>query len=503
MIGTKRAVDLREDLITKPEQYFIKRGEAMALSLFHEMAKRVPAYQDFLKNNNVNPRAIQSIADFSKIPAVSKDNYLRKYPRESLFWDGKLSSKAWVVSTTSGSTGQPFYFFRSAEQDDQYALTAELYLLNNFQIHKYKTLYIDGFAMGAWIGGLFTYQAIRSVAIAGHYPLTIITPGVVRQEIINAIINIGQDFEQVIIGGYPPFIKDIVDEGIRLGINWDKYRIGFVFSAEGFTERFREYIARKCSLKNPLFQTLNHYGTVDLGTMAHETPLSILVRKLTVNNECLWKNIFGGAQIEPTLAQYNPEHFFFEEVNNSLFCSARSGIPLVRYDLKDGGGIISLREMMRIMKANQIELVSEIKKAGVSSRIWNLPFVYVHERKDFVVKLYGANIYPVSFRNVLEKESYSQLTTGRFTLEVTYDKNMIQRLTVHVELKRNKYRSKKFAELLADAFEQGLLANNSEYRSNYREAPEKQPPLVRLWHFEDSLHFHRKGKQAWVKKGTS
>src|SRR3989344_5253736 len=175
---------LLENLLnTKQEAYWIKRGENRALELFRLMSKRVPAYKDFLKKNKINPDLVRNIKDFSKVNPIDKNNYLRFYPLESMCWDGNLKGKRWTIATNSGSTGEPFYFPREAEQDRQYALLAELYLRNNFEIHKKTTLYLDCFAMGAWIGGLFTYEAIRIVAERGKYPLTIYTPGIFKDEI--------------------------------------------------------------------------------------------------------------------------------------------------------------------------------------------------------------------------------------------------------------------------------------------------------------------------------
>ena len=64
--------------------------------------------------------------------------------------------------------------------------------------------------MGAWIGGVFTYEAIRMVAENGKYPLTIYTPGIFKDEIFKAVENLSPKFDQTIIGGYPPFIKNLI-----------------------------------------------------------------------------------------------------------------------------------------------------------------------------------------------------------------------------------------------------------------------------------------------------
>jgi phenylacetate-coenzyme A ligase PaaK-like adenylate-forming protein len=48
-------------------------------------------------------------------------------------------------------------------------------------------------------------------------------------------------------------------------VDWKKYNLRFIFSAEGFSETFRDYVAEVAGLKNAYLDTLNHYGTVDQG----------------------------------------------------------------------------------------------------------------------------------------------------------------------------------------------------------------------------------------------
>jgi phenylacetate-coenzyme A ligase PaaK-like adenylate-forming protein len=67
---SKNPERLLQDLRTKPERYWIKRGEKMALRLFRQMAERVPAYKDFLRKNKVKPEKINTIKDFKLVPPV-------------------------------------------------------------------------------------------------------------------------------------------------------------------------------------------------------------------------------------------------------------------------------------------------------------------------------------------------------------------------------------------------------------------------------------------------
>ena len=177
--------------------------------------------------------------------------------------------------------------------------------------------------MGVWIGGVFTFSALREVANMG-YPLSVMTPGINKLEVIRAIKNIGHEFDQIIIGSYAPFLKDILDDGVEAGIDWNKLPVKFVFSAEAFSEEFRDYLAEKTSI-DPLTDTLNHYGTVDLGTMAHETPYAIMIRRLAYKNKKLFVELFGQDARTPTLAQYDPRLFYFEEFTpGSICCTAKT-----------------------------------------------------------------------------------------------------------------------------------------------------------------------------------
>jgi len=491
---------LEKLLKTKPETYWIEKGRRRALKLFREMAERVPAYKDFLKKNKIDPVQIRSFRDFSKVPIVDKDNYLKKYSLQDLCWDGKFAKSSWDISATSGSTGEPFYFPRTQEQDLQYALIAELYLRTNFSIHKKTTLYVNAFPLGIWIGGLFTYAAIKTVANRGGYNLSIINPGIDKKKIIEVISKFGKDFDQVIIGCYGPFLKDALDDGIRKGVKWKDYNLKFIFSAEGFTEGFRDYIANISGIKNQYLDTLNHYGTVDQGTHSYETPLSILIRKNTVKNKDLFDRVFPVNQKKlPTLTQYDPTIFFFECENKILLCSAYSGIPLFRYNLKDRGGIISFSEIKRKFNESKINLKEEILNGGIQDTIWQLPFVYLYERIDFSVSLYAFQIYPSTVRKALFQSKIQKYCTGKFTMRVDFDKKQNQYFEVNIELKGGKKQTKTFEKYVVKTITNALLKEKSEYRYTYSKNPARVIPRVVFWPYEDPIHFRPGGKQKWVK----
>ena len=497
--GYRNSELLQKRLSSVPEKKWQQRGFERALQQFHAMSRRVPAYKEFLKSQGFSPKSVQTYEDFLRIPAIDKDNYLRKYPKEMLCWDGEFSHGQWVISSTSGSTGQPYYFPRENSQDWQYAVMAEQYLRANFRIQDRSTLYIVAFPMGAWIGGLFTYEALKIVAEHGGYDLSIITPGIHKKEVINAVKQLGKSFDQIIIGAYAPFLKDILDDGVREGIEWNRYKLGFVFSAEAFSEKFRDFVLKSTGTKDALRSTLNHYGTVDLGTMAHETPESIMIRRMLVQKDRLGL-LFPEGDRQPTFAQYNPEMFFFESVNNNLLCTAYSGIPLVRYDLKDYGGTLSRTHVHQALAAHGIDVTARAEKAGIADTLLNLPFVYVYERNDFSVSYYAFLLYPDTVRRALQHDDYAAKITGKFAMQVDYNKEGRQQLHIRVELKYGITATKDFADELLRHLHNCLLNESSEYQETYKMVGPVVKPLIELLAYEDASYFMPGTKQRWVIK---
>ena len=492
-----------EDLCNEKSSYWEKRGEEMAFKLFKDMATRVPAYKKFLIENKVDINKVKTFKDTLFIPPVDKDNYLRKYELSELCWDGVLDKSSWVIASTSGSTGEPFYFPRTNEQDLLYSITAELYLITNFNIDKKSTLYVNAFPMGPWIGGLFTYQAVKHVADRGEYNISIITTSIDKREIIKAVKRFGKMFDQVIIGSYAPFLKDTLEDGSNQGINWKEYDIKFIFSAEGFSESFRDYVLENTGHPGCFERTLNHYGTVDLGTMAYETPLSIKIRRILLKYPKLYRYFFWQNTKLPTLCQYIPEHFYFQKSidNKGLLCSSYSGIPLFRYDLKDSGGIIKYDEIKDYFNKNNLHFKDIFKDVHIPKRSkWRLPFVFVFERTDLSVSYYAFQVYPETIKRAIQIKSMDHRITGKFTMSVNYDENNNQKLFIHIELSSTESQSEELNLILSKKILKALISENSEFRKTYKEKLGKINPILIFHKYEDVKYFKPGIKQKWIQK---
>lgn len=473
----------------------------MSLSLFKQASQNVPAYKNFLRKNKISPGKIKTAEDFKSLPPVSKKNYLAEYPIEKLSWGGKLN-KALVYTSTSGSTGTPVYFPRQEDLHWQSSILHEFFLKNGNIDKKHPTLAIVGFGMGVWIGGLITYKAFEIAAQRGDYPLSIITPGVNKTEIINALKNLSPHYKQTILAGYPPFVKDVIDSACAQGIDFKKINLRLLCAAEAFTENFRDYLADKSHIKNIYLDTMNIYGSADIGSMAHETPLSILIRRIALKKPDLFCDIFGQITKTPTLAQYNPLFISFEEVNGEIFLTGDSVVPLIRYAIGDNGGVLTFGEISAKLNKHGIDIKKEAQKEGLGECLCEMPFVYVYERNDFSATLYGLQVYPESIKDIFIENNFSPYLTGKFTLVTKYDSNQDQFLEINIELQKSKIVSHAFEKKIYDRIIKTLCQKNSEFRELFSHIKDRQLIKLVFWPAEDAKYFRPEGKQKWVQKQT-
>ncbi len=485
-------------LKTKKSAFWERERRVRALALFRKAAKRVPAYKDFLKKHRVNPEKIKTLDDFAFVPPVTKADYLRAYPLEKLVWDGTLE-KPIVFTSTSGSTGVPFYFPRENRLDWESSIVHEFFLNNSSRKRKGPILVIVGFGMGAWIGGLITYKALEIASRRGAN-ICIITPGINKGEIFHALKDLAPQFSETILAGYPPFMKDIIDEAPGQSINLKRINLRLLFAAESFSENFRGYLAKAVGIQNVYRDTMNVYGTADIGTMAYETPASILVRRMALGNKKVFDSLFTDIHRTPTLAQYNPLFITFEAQGSNVLLTGDNTIPLIRYSIGDKGGVLNFPQIVDELARAKINFANEAKKAGIAEVVAELPFVYVYERSDLSTKLYGAIIYPEPIKEALQSSKISKLVTGKFTMATRFDRRQNQFLEVNVELKPGIAIRKKIKILATKLIVDRLIARSAEYRNNYNSIPYKVIPRIKLWEHGHHRYFKGGGKQRWVEK---
>jgi len=487
------------EFITKTNPASIeKTGQRMALNLFRNSSDSVPAYRKFLKTNHIDSSKIRNLDDFKTLPIMTKKNYLLKYPLAELNWDGKLDDLH-IVSVSSGSSGEPFFWPRGQGLELETALIYELALKHIFRVDRQKTLFLIGYAMGMYVAGVFTLNSLMKMTREG-YPLTVVSPGSDKDQIITIIKKLGSNFDQVIIAAYPPVIKDVVDKGIEENINWKDYKMKFISGGEGYSEEFRSYVYKKMgTLKSYLTSSMNTYGSADAAILGHETPLSILVRKAASDNSNLRKALFGEDRL-PSVQQYYPFYKYFESVDGNLVFTTFGGIPLIRYSIGDTGGIIPYKKVIDILDEFKIDIRKEMKKYHSDNLIWKLPFVYLFGRKDNTKIFYGANIYPEHIKNCLEQKKLIGITTGKYFMDIIFDKDHNQSLLLAIELCPKVKNETKLEDKIAKLIHNNLLNINDEYRYLFHTIGNIIYPKVELYEYGHLKYFSPRIKPKYVKK---
>ncbi|MBD2387052.1 phenylacetate--CoA ligase family protein [Cylindrospermum sp. FACHB-282] len=493
----QRAITVFTDFLSTPlekqlERHLNTSSESAVMALFQDVAANVPAYKAFLAEREINPHAIQTLEDFQTLPAIAKENYISRYPLADLCRYGQLETCD-MIAASSGSTGKPTFWPRFFTDELQIATRFEQIFHDSFYADTRRTLAVICFTLGTWVGGMFTTNCCRYVASKG-YPLTVITPGNNKEEILRVVQELGGNFQQVVLLGYPPFLKDVIDTGIARGVEWGQYQIKLVMAGEVFSEEWRSLVGERIGSQNPCYDLASLYGTADAGALANETPLTICIRRFLAENPDAAKALFGESRL-PTLLQYDPIQRFFEVEDGTLLFSGNNGIPLIRYNILDNGGLISYDAMVKFLAEWGFNPVADLQKAR---GIHQLPFVYVFGRSNFTVSYFGANIYPENVSVGLEQPIIQEWVTGKFVLQVKEDTDKNRCLSIVVELAPGIEASKDKQETIASSILSQLLRLNGEF-ANYV-PPEYQTPQVALAPTGDAEYFPIGVKHRYTRK---
>ena len=451
-------------------------GFPEALALLRRAADGVPAYGAMLKAAGLSPADIHAAVDFAKLPLLTKENYVRRFPLEALVEGGDLAACDFFA-VSSGSTGEPTLWPRGLHHEFPIAVRFEQVLRDNFRAHERRTLAVVCFALGSWVGGMYTTSCLRWIAAKG-YPLLIVTPGNKMDEILRVVKRLAPDFEQTVLFGYPPVLKEVVDAGRLEKITWDKFNVRLVTAGEVFSETWRDLVLERLDQDEGLNSIASLYGTADAGVLGNETPLSVAIRRFLSEKPEAAKALFGEERL-PTLCQYDPTSRYFEVVEGgTLAFSGDNGAPLIRYHIADQGGIYSFEAMRAKLADYQFDAETAVAQGGLV-RARRLPFVYVFGRANFTLSFFGANVFPETISLALEKPNLSRWTTGKFVMEVKEGLADRPRFTVAIELADKEGADPTRIDLAEREILDTLLAHNSEY-ANYV-SKDDQRPVVTLW----------------------
>jgi len=435
------SIDRRTYLVLSagPLQKLLARiGMMRAHAAFLKAKDRCPAYQSFLITEGYIKTGPWRL---SQVPVMTKENYVKKYSIEERCYDGAIPATGVVIDESSGSSGVPNNWVRSPEEREDVKRILQL----NYQLiyRDSGCILLNCFALGPWATGMNVSMSLVDVGI-----LKSIGPD--QKKLENTLTVFGPKYRYLIFG-YPPFIKSFVDS---TALDLSNYRMDLIVGGEGMSESLRTYLLKS-------FQSVvSSYGASDLEiNIGVETPLTIALRRLVLNNRELCERLFG-RQTPPMIFQYNALDYIIETNSDHelLFTIGRqtSAAPKIRYNLKDFGGTITHGDLQSKLRVEGLD----INDLGTPQS--RFPILFVFGRADLTVPFYGAKIYPSDIENVINEHPTLVSQINSFQLLSYEDANMNRRLRIHLETVKGF--GGQLPGDLRDRFFDGLCAGNQDFR---------------------------------------
>ena len=466
-------------------------SQRKAVAIFKLAAKTTPAYTSFLRLHHISPSSIHSIRDFDiRIPSIDKENYVKIYSLLDRCAKGKLP-KTGNVDESGGTTGVATNWIHNFNEQSLLFHAANFELSYLFGTNKKECFIISAWSTGPWATGVKFCELMEKIALVKN---TATDP----EDIIRTLKMFGKD-RNYIIGGYPPFLKNLLD-GYEKEINWKEYKINLITGGEGTPLDWVYYVKSKLAADAKI---VSSYGAsdIDIG-VGFETPLAFFIRETIARNKELRLALFKKDEV-PMVFQYNPTMHYIREVNGHdgkrelefTLLDPSAAMPKIKYNLHDEGRKLTFSEMMYLLQVYDSEfLPSFIHKAkGKEEDILHLPFICIFGRSDGTLSFDGANVFPEQIEEgILENKELAK-RTNRFKIEKKYDKKHTAQFHIHIELKQKQKVSSILKRKYFNAILPHLLKVNPDFKESYiKNATLK--PFINLYKFESDLFKKDDGK---------
>ena len=429
--------------------------------------RRVPAYRTLLARSGWrDDPSLPPAGRVRRLPTMDKASYVKAFSTEERCLDGRLRMEGTTIDESSGSSGTPFNWVRSAaELHDVHRKFSQFgwYLFGD------DVITINGFSMGAWATGINAGEAMRRNGIVK-------STGPDLEKILHTLDFFGPRYPYVITG-YPPFLKHLVDESEKRGFDWRRYRIHGVAGGEGMSEGLRAYLERR------FLAVYSGYGAsdIDIG-VAGEMPITVWIRKRAAENPALQRALFGDDPRLPMLFQYSPLDYYIEtnEEGELIITVNRLKVlsPRIRYNIHDAGGVIPFERMRAVLREFGLDPIPACDRPD--QPVFHMPFLYLFGRSDSTISYMGANIYPEDIEQGLFADAEDARRLGAFCLELVDTGGGEQRACVHVEALDGVTDDAAFMERLRGRVLDRLIATNLDFRTSTDEDPTARAILVRL-----------------------
>jgi phenylacetate-CoA ligase len=350
-----------------------------------------------------------------------------------------------------------------------------------------STIIFNTFALGTWVAGVKISKMLLEIANKKSSNITVVNVGVNNKECLEMLTDLSPYYEQVLIMGYNPVVKELLEMAQKQKFPFETTKINLMIGGEGFSEEWREYVSNLLHFNIDDYdqKIVSGYAAADTGMdMGFEYPICTFVRRLLTKYPELNNQIFGkNIKEAPLFFQYTPNRIYIEEKDGELVFTSNSSIPLIRYNLHDRGGVIGFNELCRILSK-----YPEFEDFKSKHEILPLPFVYLWGKSDGTVTLLGAKIYLENIKSAVFQKSLRCYLTGNFHAYSDYDNDMKQQFNLTLET-NSKELAEENIELIKKRIVKALQKSSSEYLNAYNGNPEVATPIIQ---FTDSEEFKQK-----------
>ncbi|MGE5279204.1 MAG: hypothetical protein ACM3L6_00480 [Deltaproteobacteria bacterium] len=390
-------------------QKLTRLSERMALKAFARAAAQTPAYGHYLASRGLDPQTIRSIEDFKgRVPIIDKDNTFRLYATEirKLCLLGEIKEVCSILPS-SGHSGCFSFGLNTKKELKKSRQTIDFMLDVMFQVSRRKTLLINALPMGVRV----------------HAEAVTVVDTSVRPDIVLGIVrSFAPCYEQVLLIGENSFIKKVLEDGVEGGVDWKDIHLQIILGEIILAENLRSYMAGIVGIDPDAPQgekmIASSFGVAEFGlNVFYETRALIRLRRLLQRDEKLRAALIG-RELEdlPALFHYDPLRIFVEEFETAdgpaqlVLTNLQEGtnIPLVRYNIKDEGLILSFRRIKEVLGA-----------AGLESYLpdLQLPVVAVWGRDKLSLPLPKGTLRPERMREILYADpAVASCVTGNFRI---------------------------------------------------------------------------------------
>lgn len=202
-----------------------------------------------------------------------------------------------------------------------------------------------------------------------------------RDKLLQMTERLDREKQQVIVAGYPPFLKDLADYARSQGHRFEDFSAVGVVGGQAISEAMRDQL-----IQHGFSHVYSSYGASDLDiNLGVEGDDEILVRKAIESHPGLARELYGDHKGLPMVFHYDPMNYHVEvdDEDELIFTATRTdrSSPRVRYDLGDKGRVYASSDVQALLA-----------KYGIFHKPkTNLPLMFVWGR-DSTVVFNGANL---------------------------------------------------------------------------------------------------------------